>query len=412
MATGIFNTQHFNSQITIPSFANGILRLGPNGSAPLFALSEAIGTVKATNWQHGFWTKTQVFPNFNITANIDATQTTITVESTENLLPGQLHQFFETKEIVLVNQILSPTQVSVVRGIGGGAAALTLAAGNPRAYQVGNAYEEASIRPNALAINPILVTNLTQIFRNTWAVSGSATQVAVLAGNKPETENRMDCAFFHAESIEAAAWFSKKSNGYRNGQPFRTMDGLINIVGNIAYYPSSYSTPNVFDALDTGTDSIMLEDMIDATFNQQTDPRIGNERLMFVGGKAMRVLNMIGRLNGEYQLIDGQTSWGLRFKEMHFARGSFTIIEHPLFNTNPDWQKMAVAVDLSSIKFAYLGDRKTDNREFNTAGNQAQDNGIDAVGGTLTTEVTLEVRNPPANAVIYNLTKGLKDDLS
>lgn len=408
MPTGIFNTQSFNSQITIPSFSNMILRLGPNGSAPLFALSEAIGSAKATNWQHGFWTKTQVFPNLKITANIDATQTTLTVESTENLLPGQLHQFFGTKEIVLINQILSPTSVSVVRGIGGGAAALTIAT-NPMAYQVGNAYEEASIRPNALAINPILVTNLTQIFRNTWAVSGSATQVAVLAGDKPESENRMDCGFFHAESIEAAAWFSKKSNAYRNGQPFRTMDGLINIVGNIAYYPSSYTTPNVFTALDTGTDSIMLEDMIDATFNQQTDPRIGNERLMFVGGKAMRVLNMIGRLNGEYQLMDGQTNWGLRFKTMNFARGSFTIIEHPLFNTNTDWQKMAVAVDLSSIKFAYLGDRKTQNKEFNTSGSQAQDNGIDAIGGTLTTEVTLEVRNPPANAVIYNLTKALKD---
>jgi hypothetical protein len=32
------------------------------------------------------------------------------------------------------------------------------------------------------------------------------------------------------------------------------------------------------------------------------------------------------------------------------------------------------------------------------------DNGIDAVGGTLTTEVTTVVKNPPANAVITNLT--------
>lgn len=412
MATGIFNTAHFNEQITIPSFTNSILRLGPNGSAPLFALSEVLGSTKATNWMHGFWTKTSVFPNLQLTANIDNSATTITVASTENILPGQLHQFFQTKEIVLVNQVLSPTSLSVVRGIGGGATAITIATQNPRAYQVGNAYEEASIRPNALAINPILITNLTQIFRNTWAVSGSATQVSVLAGDKPEQENRRDCAWFHAESIESAAWFGKKSQGSRNGQPFRTMDGLINIVGNIQYYPSSYTTPNVFTAADSGTDSIMLEDYIDATFNQQTDPAVGNERLMFVGGKAMRVLNMIGRLNGEYQLLDGQTNWGLRFKTMNFARGSFTILEHPLFNTNPDWQKMAVAVDLSSIKFAYLGDRKTQNKEFNTSGQVAQDQGIDAVGGTLTTELTMEVRNPPANAVIYNLTKALKDDLS
>jgi hypothetical protein len=39
-------------------------------------------------------------------------------------------------------------------------------------------------------------------------------------------------------------------------------------------------------------------------------------------------------------------------------------------------------------------------------GNEANDNGIDAVGGTLTTELTAVVRNPPANAVIFGLTAG------
>jgi len=81
------------------------------------------------------------------------------------------------------------------------------------------------------------------------------------------------------------------------------------------------------------------------------------------------------------------------------------MIEHPLFNTNSDWGAMAVAVDLSTFNLAYLGNRKTMNREFNMDG-EAVDNGIDAVGGTLTTEVTCEVKNPPANAVIYGLTAG------
>ena len=67
---------------------------------------------------------------------------------------------------------------------------------------------------------------------------------------------------------------------------------------------------------------------------------------------------------------------------------------------------MAVAVDLSSFTVAYLGDRKTQNKEFNQDGNEANDNGIDAVGGTLTTELTAVVRNPPANAVVFGLTAG------
>ncbi len=84
----------------------------------------------------------------------------------------------------------------------------------------------------------------------------------------------------------------------------------------------------------------------------------------------------------------------------------FRLIEHPLFNTNPSWAKMAVAVDLSTFKTAYLGDRKTQHKAFNGDSANADDNGIDATGGTLTTEMTCVVKNPPANAVIYNLTLG------
>ena len=34
------------------------------------------------------------------------------------------------------------------------------------------------------------------------------------------------------------------------------------------------------------------------------------------------------------------------------------------------------------------------------------DNGVDAVGGTLTTELTNLVKNPAANAVLYGFTAG------
>ena len=41
---------------------------------------------------------------------------------------------------------------------------------------------------------------------------------------------------------------------------------------------------------------------------------------------------------------------------------------------------------------------------FNEDSNGAVDNGIDAVGGTLTTELTTVIRNPPANSIVTNLT--------
>lgn len=403
MTVGIFNTGNFTTDLAKKSFAGMITRFMPNGNAPLFGLTALLSTTTALQTEHGFFTKTMVFPAFTLTANITNVATVFTVASTKNLLPGQIHQLFQTKENVIINTVLSPTSISVSRGVGTvAAAAITLGATSPEAYQVGNAYEEASIRPQALGINPVKITNLTQIFRNTWAVSGSADAVQVIAGDGTSSENRQDCAAFHAADIEKAIFFGQKSTGFRNGQPFRTMDGLISVVSNIAYYPPSYSAPNIYPMGSTTTVD-QLEAALDPVFDQATDPKIANERLLFVGGKARVVLNNIGKKTGVYQLMEGATEWGLQFSTMKLARGTFRIIEHPLFNSNPNWSRYAVAVDLSTFNLAYLGNRKTQNNEFNQ-NKVAVDNGIDAVGGTLLTEVTTEIKNPPANAVLTGLT--------
>lgn len=403
MTVGIFNTGNFTTDLAKKSFAGMITRFMPNGNAPLFGLTALLSTTTALQTEHGFFTKTMVFPAFTLAASITNVATVLTVVSTKNLLPGQIHQLFQTKENVIINTVLSPTSISVSRGVGTVAAtAITLGSTSPEAYQVGNAYEEASVRPQALGINPVRITNLTQIFRNTWSVSGSADAVQVIAGDGTSSENRQDCAAFHAADIEKAIFFGQKSTGFRNGQPFRTMDGLISVVSNIAYYPPSYSAPNIYPMGSTTTVD-QLEAALDPVFDQATDPKIANERLLFVGGKARVVLNNIGKKTGVYQLMEGATEWGLQFSTMKLARGTFRIIEHPLFNSNPNWSRYAVAVDLSTFNLAYLGNRKTQNNEFNQ-NKVAVDNGIDAVGGTLLTEVTTEIKNPPANAVLTGLT--------
>ena len=403
MSAGMLNTNILTTDQVAKSFAGMITRLMPNGSAPLFGMTSMLPSESAVQTEHGFFTKTMLFPQFVLSGNITAVDTILPVVSTTNLLPGMIMRIDSTGENVIVDSVINGVSVSVTRGLGSvvASAALSGVAG----YQVGNAYEESSLRPNALIINPVKITNLTQIFRNTWAVSDTVRATMMIAGDTNVAESKQDCASFHAADIEKALLFGQKSAGVRNGQPFRTMDGLINIVGNLSYYPSVYVTPNINTAGVT-TNYTQLEGFLDPVFNQATDPKVANERVLFVGGQAKRVLNTIGRLNGTYQITDGQTSYGLQFSSFKTARGTFRMIEHPLFNTNTSWAKMAVAVDLSTFRVAYLGDRKTQHKGFNESAGEADDNGIDALGGTLTTEMTCVIKNPPANSVVYNLTAG------
>lgn len=402
MTVGIFNSNQIAQDLAKKSFAGMITRLFPNGNCPLFGLTSMLSAETALQAEHGFFTKTMLFPQLTIgSSDQTAGATSLTVTATNNVLPGMIMRADVSGENILINSILSLTQVSVQRGVGGTAPATITASTN--LYQVGTAFEEASLRPNALAINPVRITNLTQIFRNTWAISDSVRATQVIAGDTNVAENRQDCAAFHAVDIEKGLFFGQKFSGTRNGQPFRTMDGIYSIVSNLAYYPSSYSSANVTVAGST-TNYTQFETAFDPCFNQNTDPKTANERVLFVGGTAKKVINNIGRLNGTYYMVDGQTSWGLQFSTIKIARGTFRVIEHPLFNTNSSWAKYAIAVDLPTFSVAYLGDRKTQNKEFNMNGTDAADNGIDAVGGTLTTELTTVIKNPPAFGIMTNLT--------
>jgi hypothetical protein len=402
MATGIFNTGAFTQDHAARSFAGMITRLMPNGAAPLFAMTAQLESETAVAVEHGFFTKTMLFPEMKLNGAIaDGVVNVFTVDTTANILPGMIMRVAASGENVIINQVLSSTQVQVNRGVG--TVAAIAIADDVMLYQVGSAYEEASTRPGAQQVQPVRITNLTQIFRNTWTISDTVRATQVIAGESNIAESRQDCAGFHAADIEKALFFGQKSQGTRNGQPFRTMDGFLSIVGNAAYYPPSYAgVPNV-TTLAATTNYTQLEAALDPVFNQTTDPKIANERVLFVGGTAKRVLNNIGRLNGTYQLVNGNTSYGLQFSTFQTARGTFRMVEHPLFNTNADWSKMGVAVDLTSFKVAYLGDRKTKNEEFGVSGEVA-DNGQDAVGGTLTTEMTCVIKNPPANAILTNFT--------
>lgn len=401
MGVGTWNTSMNPADLAKKSFSAMITQIAPNGSAPLFGISSMLETETAFQPEHGFFSKTMIFPKVTLNGAIaNGGVTNFTVVSSANILPGMILEVASTREHVLVTAVPDGVTITVARGIG------TVAAGAINTavdlYMVGNAYEEASVRPQSLVIVPSRVINLTQIFRNTWLTSGTSAATAVIAGQSIDAENKRDCAMFHAVDIEKALLFGQYYTGTRNNMPFRCMDGLINNV-------TANAAGNV-TTLGGTTSWTQLEAACDPAFQFNTNPKIANERLFVCGGTAKRVLHQIFRLNSTYMIQGGTTSWGLRFDQFQIPRGTLNMIEHSLFNafgSAAPWAKMAVAIDLTTFGTAYMTGRRTKNNEFNQAGLPV-DNGIDAVGGTLTSELTCLVKNPAANAILYNFTAGVQ----
>lgn len=374
------------------SFAGNMVRYAPNGQAPLFALTSMIGEGKAKAVEHGYFSKTLLFPKVVVDGAFADSDTQITVDSTAEVVPGELLRR-ASGEILRVASIVSATVLTVARGFGQVAA--TSITDNEVIYSIGNAHEQASLRPISRLMNPVRLLNNTQIIRDSWALPGTMTALEPIVGNSLVAESRADCGHFHAGAIERALIFGQKSGRIVNQQYLTTMDGLVETVRRLA------PPANTTNAGGTTTYN-QLETALNPVFNTMTDGRNGNERTLFVGGKAREVINGIGRLSGQYQIVDGQTNFGLQFSTFKTSRGMFRMIEHPQFNSNPVWSAMAIAVDISSLRLMYL--RKTNQIEYGMDG-RATDNGIDAVGGTFTTELTMENINPSAHAVIHGLTQ-------
>lgn len=400
MAVGLLTSASAPSNLNAISFAQAITRLMPNGTAPLFGLTSLLRDETASNIEHGYFSKTMIFPALVLNAAVAdgvATSFTVTAGSNANVVVGDLLRAESTGEIVLVTAITSGgTTVTVQRGVGTVAAAAI--ANGVQLTTVGNAFEEGSTRPSAVAIIADRYVNNTQIFRNSWAVTKTAAAIPQIAGAGYISESKQDCAALHAMAIEKALFFGQKYMGTRNGQPFHTLEGIVARV-------TSAASGNI-TTLGATTNWTQLEAALDVTLQTVTDPKGGNIRTMFVGGTARRVIHNIARLNSTYQITSSETSWGLQIDTIRTPRGTFEMIEHPLFNAYGSASaqaKMAVICDLNAFSAAYL--RKTSDAGYNASG-AVVDNGVDAEGGTLTTELTCLIKNPAAFGLIYNFTAG------
>lgn len=400
MPVSTFNTSLLATDLAKKSFSSMITRLMPNGQAPLFGITSMLKEETAYQYEHGYFSKTMIFPSVTIGGGGQLIgDTTFTVTDTTNILPGMVLRVDSTGENVLVLTVPTATTMTVRRATGT-VAAVAIAA-SIKLWMIGNAYEEASLRPSSLIITSVRVTNFTQIFRNTWAVSGTNAATVVIAGGTPDAESKQDCAMLHAVDIEKALLYAQKYQNTLNNQPLHMMDGLLNIVAT--------SAAGNITTLAATTNWTQLEAALDPVFAQVTDPKNPNMRALFVGGIARRVIHAICRLNSTYYIQGQTTEWGLQFDTIKTPRGTFNLIEHPLLNAygaTTTWAKMAIAVDLATFGLAYMQGRKTHNAEFNGQGQPAVDNGIDAVGGTLTTELTALVKNPAANGQLLNFTAG------
>lgn len=394
MSTGVFNTTINPAELNVRSFAEAILRLFPNGSAPMFALTSQSGKSRAKSSTHGYFSKTMAFLVITMGTTALAGDATITIPATSGIIKGMVFTNSRTRENIRVtaDAANNATSIAVTRAFGRVAAAAVNS--GDKWVHVGSAYEEGSNRPTARRITTVYVPNYTQIFRNAWALTDTARASLAEAGYSNIAEDRKDCAMFHSVDIESAIIWGQPKMDTSGTQPIHATQGVIDAM-------EQYSPGNTNAAAATTTYAQWVA-LCEPAFQYSTDMSNPKERVLFGDSTAIKVINDIGRLSGQVQIMNDQTQFGMNFTSFKFYKGTLNLIEHPLLNGLAQ-SGMALIMDMPAVKLAYMDGRDTKPEEYGVDGKLVE-NGVDGVGGSLTTEAAVELVNPYACALITGLT--------
>lgn len=392
LLSGIFNTTMNPPELNMRSFAGTILRLFPNGSAPIFALSSQFGKSTARSSTHGYFSKTMTFIRTTASA-ATAADTTLTVASNSGMTVGMVLHNLRTRENMLITNVPqnNPTSIEVTRAFGRVAAA-AINAGDVL-IQVGTAFAENSTRPVARQLATTYVSNFTQIFRNAWGISDTARASMAEMGYSNIAESRKDCALFHATDAEAAIIWGQPKMDTSGPQPIHATQGIIDAL-------EQYAPQNVNTAGPT-TNFNQLVSLLEPAFQYSTDLSNAKTRVLFGDSQAIKVINDIGRLSGQVYISQNETSFGMNFTKFKFYKGEINLIEHPLMN-GLGLAGTALVLDMPAIKLAYMNGRDTKAEEYGANG-KITELGTDGVGGSLTSEFAVELINPYSCALIEGL---------
>lgn len=397
LATGVFNAGNNPNELNTRSFAGQILRRFPNGSAPMFALTSMTGRSKAKSSTHGYFSKTMAFLVSTLAAGVLVGDSVITVPTTVGITVGMTFYNRRSREIVRVVGITSGTVISVTRAFGR-VAASAMNIGDVL-INIGTAFAEGSNRPEARRLTTEYIPNYTQIFRNAWALTDTARASYAEMGISNVAETRNDCGMFHSVDIEGAMIWGQPRMDTTGAQPVHATQGVMDALRQ--YAPAN----NNVAAATTSFDQLVT--LSEPAFMYSTN--IGNpkERVAFGDSVAIKVLNSIGRKSGQIQMMTSQTQFGMKYTSFHFYKGSIDLIEHPLMNELAAPGTLLI-MDMSALKLAYMDGRDTVPESYGVAGPTNRDpTGLDSIGGSLTTELAVELINPYSCALIEGLTAGV-----
>jgi hypothetical protein len=265
---------------------------------------------------------------------------------------------------------------------------------------IGNINPEGGEMPDAIALNPVQVYNVTQIFRTPLSLTRTALKTKLRTPEQRQ-KAKAEALEMHSWEMELAfLWGILTENIGDNGKPERTTRGVINFVRQYAAANCDDYTLNAAYAGLAWTNvlggQVWLKNMLEQVF------RFGAaEKLCLCGSGFLLGIDALAQAFGTVQLLPAAKVYGMQIREWITPFGSIMMKTHPLFSYDATTRNMGILLEPKELGYRYIDDTtfygESDKKDHSFGYGQRR---VDGTHEEFLTECGLEFGLPQKCAVL------------
>lgn len=218
---------------------------------------------------------------------------------------------------------------------------------------IGNINAEGAEMPDAIALNPTKVHNLTQIFRTPLSMTRTALKTKLRTPEQRQ-KAKSEALEMHSWEMELAfLWGIRTENIGDNGKPERTTMGVINFIRQYAAANCDDYTLNATYAGQTWAQSgqVWLENLLEQIFRYGAA-----EKLVLCGSGFLLGLQRLAEAGGTINIQPGQKAYGMEIRDWLTPFGTIKTKTHPLFSYDATTRNMGILLEPKELTYKYIDD--------------------------------------------------------
>lgn len=354
-----------------------VLKLYPNGMAPLTAIMSMMGSESTDDPQFNWWTQTQtsvqgavagVFTVADLSAAYagggvagDTVFVSVTTALANRIRAG--HQILLRDESDYRVDVVGKVS-GVTRGTTNSVLAVVLLEADDNSADndltscdnfkiIGNINPEGGEMPDAISLDPVQVYNYTQIFRTPLTMTRTALKTRLRTGDAYQ-KAKAEALEMHSWEMELAAiWGIRSQNIGDNGKPERTSMGVVNFIrqfapNNVVDY--TLDADYAGQAWTTGGED-WLKEILEVIFRYGAE-----DKLCLCGSGFLLGIDRLAQASGQIQIAPAQKVYGMQIREWLTPFGSIYMKTHPLFSFDQTTRHMALIIEPKELKYRYIDD--------------------------------------------------------